>query len=216
MALPPSCCQGPNLRDGSNDALYFFVRGSVSQRQMRVPLALLLLFCLGGVTAWSSSRLFDTSARWWHPPRSSSSAVSLFSLTTSRIKSSRSLGTTPSEESPHLAASIATTATDVTAAPSPVDPFRAPSSRRSLLRHGFGGALLGQVLTTTALLPQQAQARGLVQFPCPHLSNTYHFLRVGQTLLEAQDMWSTNPLFLTVCVCSRKNFRVLYTPLLPD
>ena len=161
----------------------------------------LLLFCLGGVTAWSSSRLFDTSARWWHPPRSSSSAVSLFSLTTSRIKSSRSLGTTPSEESPHLAASIATTATDVTAAPSPVDPFRAPSSRRSLLRHGFGGALLGQVLTTTALLPQQAQARGLVQFPCPHLSNTYHFLRVGQTLLEAQDMWSTNPLFLTVCVC---------------
>lgn len=39
---------------------------------------------------------------------------------------------------------------------------------------------------------------GLVQFPCLQpLGNTYYFLRVGESLLEAQDIWSTNPLFLT-------------------
>jgi len=31
-----------------------------------------------------------------------------------------------------------------------------------------------------------SEARGLVQFPCPKLSNTYHFLRVGTTLLEEE------------------------------
>lgn len=43
--------------------------------------------------------------------------------------------------------------------------------------------------------PAHAQ---LVQFPCLRgLANTYSFLRVGTSLLEEQDIWSTNPLFLT-------------------
>ncbi|KAL9186147.1 hypothetical protein ACHAXT_005385 [Thalassiosira profunda] len=44
----------------------------------------------------------------------------------------------------------------------------------------------------------RADARGLVRFPCkePFL-NTYHFLRAGSSLLEVEDIWSTNPLFLT-------------------
>ncbi|KAL7535143.1 hypothetical protein ACHAXR_006298, partial [Thalassiosira sp. AJA248-18] len=43
-----------------------------------------------------------------------------------------------------------------------------------------------------------ANARGLARFPCKDpLSNTYHFLRAGSSLLEVEDIWSTNPLFLT-------------------
>ena len=43
-----------------------------------------------------------------------------------------------------------------------------------------------------------AVARGLVRFPCrvPPLSNVYHFLRSGSSLLEVENVWSTNPLFL--------------------
>lgn len=45
--------------------------------------------------------------------------------------------------------------------------------------------------------PQPAQAQ-LVQFPCQGgLTNTYHFMRAGESLLEEQNMWGTNPLFLT-------------------
>ena len=41
------------------------------------------------------------------------------------------------------------------------------------------------------------QALGLVKFPCKNgFLNTYHFMRAGQTLLEEEDIWSTNPLFL--------------------
>jgi hypothetical protein len=44
--------------------------------------------------------------------------------------------------------------------------------------------------------PQPAQAH-LVQFPCKEgLKNTYHFMRAGESLLEEQNMWGTNPLFL--------------------
>jgi broad specificity phosphatase PhoE len=43
-----------------------------------------------------------------------------------------------------------------------------------------------------------AGARGLVQFPLRRpLLNTYHLLRAGSSLLEEQDVYSTNPLFLT-------------------
>ena len=52
-----------------------------------------------------------------------------------------------------------------------------------------------------SLLPWKTNARGLVQFPVDDpsdLLNTYHFLRVGTTLLEEEDIWSTNPLFLYV------------------
>lgn len=46
--------------------------------------------------------------------------------------------------------------------------------------------------------PTSAGARGLVRFPCKEpLLNTYHLLRAGSSLLEVEDVWSTNPLFLT-------------------
>ena len=43
-----------------------------------------------------------------------------------------------------------------------------------------------------------ANARGLARFPCKDpLLNTYHFMRAGSSLLEEENIWSTNPLFLT-------------------
>eukprot|EP01083_Nonionella_stella_P212140 766393_1 len=46
---------------------------------------------------------------------------------------------------------------------------------------------------------QPASARGLVRFPCNNYSflNKYHFMRAGQSILESEEVWSTNPLFLT-------------------
>jgi len=45
--------------------------------------------------------------------------------------------------------------------------------------------------------PQPSNA-GLVQFPCNYkLMNTYHIMRAGESLLESEDILSTNPLFLT-------------------
>ncbi|KAI2502351.1 Histidine phosphatase [Fragilaria crotonensis] len=47
-------------------------------------------------------------------------------------------------------------------------------------------------------LSRPVNARGLVQFPCNEpLGNTYHFMCAGQSLLDQQDIWSTNPLFVT-------------------
>ncbi|KAG7366697.1 histidine phosphatase superfamily branch 1 protein [Nitzschia inconspicua] len=49
-----------------------------------------------------------------------------------------------------------------------------------------------------ATQPLAAHAMGLMKFPCTEpLHNTYHFIRAGTSLLEEQDIWSTNPLFLT-------------------
>jgi hypothetical protein len=69
--------------------------------------------------------------------------------------------------------------------------------RRALFRNSF----LSWMAATTSLaldppLPAKAE---LVQFPCAPgtLRNTYHFMRAGQSLLEAQNVWGTNPLFLT-------------------
>lgn len=44
-----------------------------------------------------------------------------------------------------------------------------------------------------------ANAVGLVQFPCPvgTLANTYYMMRAGESKLEAEDVLSTNPLFMT-------------------
>jgi len=44
---------------------------------------------------------------------------------------------------------------------------------------------------------QPAGARGYVRFPAKDLSNTYVFMRAGESLLEEDDTWSSNPLFLT-------------------
>jgi Fructose-2,6-bisphosphatase len=45
----------------------------------------------------------------------------------------------------------------------------------------------------------KSEARGLVKFPCNdyEFQNTYHFFRAGESLLEEEGIWSTNPLFLT-------------------
>ena len=54
---------------------------------------------------------------------------------------------------------------------------------------------LASIILTTQKDP--VNARGLVQVPCNYdLANTYHFLRAGQSLLEEEDILSTNPLFL--------------------
>ena len=67
-------------------------------------------------------------------------------------------------------------------------------SRRSFFCH----SLLIPSAATLISKPQSAQAAGLVQFPqAKPFLNTYHLLRVGTTMLEEEDIWSTNPLFLT-------------------
>lgn len=68
--------------------------------------------------------------------------------------------------------------------------------RRLLLSPTILPALLLPLLLTAS---QPSEARGLVQFPCPKLSNTYHFLRVGTTLLEEEGAC----VFVSVCVCER-------------
>lgn len=61
-------------------------------------------------------------------------------------------------------------------------------------------SFLGAVATgsTPLFRSRIAAARGLVRFPCKDgLLNTYTFMRAGTSLLELDDVWSTNPLFLT-------------------
>jgi hypothetical protein len=71
----------------------------------------------------------------------------------------------------------------------------------NISRRSFGITVAGIVSSGpfTTLLPKRANAMGLVQFPCPkgELANTYHILRAGQSLMEAQDILCTNALFLT-------------------
>lgn len=63
-----------------------------------------------------------------------------------------------------------------------------PSDRRKFLLS------IPFTLFTGAL---SADARGLVKFPCEKLGNKYHLMRAGKSLLEEENIWSTNPLFLT-------------------
>lgn len=71
----------------------------------------------------------------------------------------------------------------------------------NISRRSFGITVAGIVSSGpfAALLPKHANAMGLVMFPCPkgELANTYHILRAGQSLMEAQDILCTNALFLT-------------------
>ena len=80
-------------------------------------------------------------------------------------------------------------------------------SRRSLL-HSIGLSIAGNISSGPAasLLRSVissgnnsniANAMGLVQFPCPSLANTYHIMRSGESGLEAENILSTNPLFMT-------------------
>uniref|UniRef100_A0A7S4I0E2 Uncharacterized protein n=1 Tax=Odontella aurita TaxID=265563 RepID=A0A7S4I0E2_9STRA len=73
------------------------------------------------------------------------------------------------------------------------------SERSSITRLAFlrSLSLFPSALTLTAS-SSVASARGLVKFPCVGgLGNTYHFMRAGESLLESEDIISTNPLFLT-------------------
>eukprot|EP00804_Cyclotella_cryptica_P001723 CCRYP_009100-RC/>CCRYP_009100-RC protein AED:0.04 eAED:0.04 QI:96/1/1/1/0.71/0.62/8/2625/521 len=71
---------------------------------------------------------------------------------------------------------------------SPIDDV----GRRSFLKHSFAA------ISIFGLQGDIANARGLARFPCKEpLLNTYHFMRSGSSLLEEENIWSTNPLFLT-------------------
>ena len=64
--------------------------------------------------------------------------------------------------------------------------------RRTFLERGAAS-----IVVSASSFSFPADARGLVRFPCKEpLLNTYHFLRAGLSLLEIEDIWSTNPLFL--------------------
>ena len=64
-------------------------------------------------------------------------------------------------------------------------------SRRKLFQYSTS-------LTASLLIKPQQSDAGLVQFPCDYkLMNTYHIMRAGESILEGQDILSTNPLFLT-------------------
>mmetsp|Transcript_2147 Transcript_2147/g.3180 ORF Transcript_2147/g.3180 Transcript_2147/m.3180 type:complete len:593 (-) Transcript_2147:174-1952(-) len=65
-----------------------------------------------------------------------------------------------------------------------------------LSRRDFG--VIASVLLGSSLPSSVAYASGLLQFPLTRpLSNTYHFMRAGESLMEANNILSTNPLFVT-------------------
>mmetsp|Transcript_9952 Transcript_9952/g.12541 ORF Transcript_9952/g.12541 Transcript_9952/m.12541 type:complete len:498 (+) Transcript_9952:98-1591(+) len=54
------------------------------------------------------------------------------------------------------------------------------------------------LFSASLIVETQPSNAGLVQFPCKYdLMNTYHLMRAGESMLESQDIISTNPLFLT-------------------
>lgn len=66
------------------------------------------------------------------------------------------------------------------------------ANRRSFFKQSIAA------LSVFGLQGDLANARGLARFPCKEpLLNTYHFMRSGSSLLEEENIWSTNPLFLT-------------------
>ena len=68
-------------------------------------------------------------------------------------------------------------------------------SRRSMMRSAIQSA---SILTLTVLGGSEPSFAGLVQFPCKYdLKNKYHFMRAGESLLESEDLLSTNPMFMT-------------------
>ena len=66
---------------------------------------------------------------------------------------------------------------------------------RRLFMDSFAAASFGLI----SFVGSHANARGLVRFPCNDYEflNKYHFMRAGESLLEEEGVWSTNPLFLT-------------------
>jgi len=75
-------------------------------------------------------------------------------------------------------------------------PLKNNSRRNFLKQMGLLPPRLAGIVSSLSCV-DQAQA-AFVQFPCTkQLMNTYHIMRSGESLLEAEDIWSTNPLFLT-------------------
>jgi len=73
--------------------------------------------------------------------------------------------------------------------------FASPDAEECLNRRSFFGT---SALASLGLFPNQSHARGLVQLPVTRpLLNTYHLVRAGSSTLDEEDIWSTNPLFLT-------------------
>ena len=71
-----------------------------------------------------------------------------------------------------------------------------PNTNRNTARRRFLQSSLASSLAL--VLPSMSLAVGLAQFPqTSPFSNAYHFMRIGTTLLEEEDIWSTNALFLT-------------------
>jgi len=74
------------------------------------------------------------------------------------------------------------------------------TSRRTFLNKSLipAAALSIAGWTDPNAIPK-AEAVGLVKFPCTDYEflNTYQFCRAGESLLEEEGIWSTNPLFLT-------------------
>ena len=80
----------------------------------------------------------------------------------------------------------------------PTDPLHDESAVDDPSRRQAWTILAAAVPTTLSLLsaPLPAPA-ALLQFPCPKLKNRYHFMRAGQSELEADDLYASNALFLT-------------------
>ena len=69
-----------------------------------------------------------------------------------------------------------------------------PLSRRNALQ----AALISSYVACGFNFFMEPALADLIQFPITYpLKNTYHFMRAGESLLESQDIISTNPLFLT-------------------
>lgn len=72
---------------------------------------------------------------------------------------------------------------------------RQNTTRRKFMQSSF--FVLQCTITLHGKLIPEADARGLVQFPCKNgLMNNYIFMRSGQSLLEEENVFNTNPLFL--------------------
>ena len=64
---------------------------------------------------------------------------------------------------------------------------KAPPVHQFHRRHLLLSSILMLTSSSTLLFPKAVMARGLVHFPCvKYLANSYHFLRVGVTLLEEE------------------------------
>jgi hypothetical protein len=67
-------------------------------------------------------------------------------------------------------------------------------SRRSMMRTAVQSA---SIITLTTLGASEPSYAGLIQFPCNRaMKNTYHVMRAGESLLESQDLLSTNPMLM--------------------